>query len=1191
MVKQLVRAIFCITLLAFMGVAASAQSTGEIKGTVTDTNGAVVPGATVEVTNDSTGEKKQVVAGDEGNYTVTKLIPGSYTVVATQTNFAAATFKQVNVSVSFSSTVDLVLNPAGTDATVIISTGDSATQLNTTDQQLSTIIDNKKILELPLLGRDPNALILLAPGATQTNSGLGGFSVNGQRERNNNFLVDGVDNNDTDVPGIPGGLATPNIDATQEFRVITGNFNAEFGRNTGATILIATKNGTNQFHGGAYIYYRSDAFSARDFFDVSGKPDPLQRKQYGVSIGGPIKRDKAFFFFNYEGDRFTQGSQETRVVPSASARMGILNTGAVTAANGADGHFGVLDIRPAGANNAFGLPFNAAMLALTNSIYPLGNSGDGPIPGAFDNYKFGFNFVQKVDSIASRVDYQLNNKHTLVTSYGYNNGRYPLFADTFAGSGDGGNSPQQSHVLSVNLVSSFSPNLINEVRFGYNRLYAAFNGVGDGTASTQLDDKVRAAFTAAALPVPPNLGSRNGQVLNLVGGGISGLGTFDTQFRTSGTTTIGDSFTWITGNHTMKFGGEYRTIFSNGPTNFGRSEVIDFGFPTGNGVSLVNFRNFQNQIRDVPLTGVGATINNYLSWLAGFVNGVSQSQYFDKAGVRRASDDRQFRVREYDFFFQDNWRVKSNFTLNYGLRYENKGVPWEVHGLLSNLVQDPSFGNPSAQGFEFITVGKGSTNPSIGLYELDRNNFAPRFGFNYSPDFKTGWISKLTGGPGKTSIRGGYGVFYDRVFGNLFSNARGNPPFQQDFLDFPADPDLNNLGLPPTQISSRFVFGARGDQNGPLLFPVIFPRAGNNQFQTKFATPYTQSWNFGFQRELGNAFLLEADYVANHAVNLLRVIDGNMTNIARVNAILHLNPADPTRAITTSLTTNFFRGSMNTAFFQSALQLATGQSTYNSLQARMTKTLTNEKFGLGQLQVAYSWSHAIDNASDPLVTPTGIGERSFPRDSSGYAGGFDSPERGTSGFDVRHRVVFNFIYELPFHYTSTMAKYLLNDWTISGIEQVQSGSPFSVFINGVDTQGTALSARAYYATAGNALPLGNAALANPRAYTAPVLRTQFVGPACTTTVLTNCVRLNGQQGNVPRNLYVGPAFTKFDFSIIKRIPITESKRFSIRADFFNMFNRVNFGTPIVNALDQRFGQSTTTRGQPRIIQFVGRFEF
>ncbi|KAF0225479.1 MAG: TonB-dependent receptor, partial [bacterium] len=198
-------------------------------------------------------------------------------------------------------------------------TSDALTQINITDQQLSTLIDNKKILQLPLLSRDPNALILLSPGVFPANSALGGFSVNGSRERNNNFQVDGVDNNDTEVPGIGGGVTTPSIDATQEFRVITSNFNAEYGRNTGAIINVATKSGSNEFHGGGYYYNRDSAAAARNFFDGTEKTD-LKRNQFGGTFGGPIIKNKLFFFANYEADIFDVGSRQIRVVPSASAR-------------------------------------------------------------------------------------------------------------------------------------------------------------------------------------------------------------------------------------------------------------------------------------------------------------------------------------------------------------------------------------------------------------------------------------------------------------------------------------------------------------------------------------------------------------------------------------------------------------------------------------------------------------------------------------------------------------------------------------------------------------------------------------------------------------------------------------------------------------------------------------------------------
>src|SRR5919199_2958391 len=265
-----VAAVLCPALLATTLTFAQTAK-GTIQGTVRDPNGAAVVGATVEATNEATGDKRTVVTSDEGLYTLTNLDVGSYTLAVTGAGFAPATVKGVKVSVSFTLTQDVQLALPGASEVVTVASGDAQTTVNTTDQQISTLISQQKINDLPLLSRDPNSLLLLAPGTNQSSSRLGGITVNGQRERNNNFLVDGIDNNDTDVPGIPGGVSTPNIDATQEFRVITNNFNAEYGRNTGAVINVATKNGTNEFHGGGYIYYRSDAFAARDFFDTTGK--------------------------------------------------------------------------------------------------------------------------------------------------------------------------------------------------------------------------------------------------------------------------------------------------------------------------------------------------------------------------------------------------------------------------------------------------------------------------------------------------------------------------------------------------------------------------------------------------------------------------------------------------------------------------------------------------------------------------------------------------------------------------------------------------------------------------------------------------------------------------------------------------------------------------------------------------------
>ncbi|HKR59580.1 MAG TPA: TonB-dependent receptor, partial [Pyrinomonadaceae bacterium] len=684
---------------------------------------------------------------------------------------------------------------------------------------------------------------------------------------------------------------------------------------------------------------------------------------------------------------------------------------------------------------------------------------------------------------------------------------------------------------------------------------------------------------------------------SLVGYAISGppnIIPFDSQFRFTGTTVIADSLNWIRGDHNFKFGFEHRRVYTNGASNFGRAENLNFNLPTIFGFPLL----VDNGGNDLSLTGSLGTVQNFASFLYGLVGQQSQSQFFNKVGGRTEADYRGYRVRELDLFFQDTWRVRPNFTLNYGMRYEIKGVPFEVNGQMSTLVdQDPSGFTP-AGGFVFQLVGKNSPNPDLKLYDNDFNNFAPRFGFNWSPDWNSGFISKLTGGPGKTSIRGGYGVFYDRVFGNLFSNSSANPPFQRDFVDFPGD-FVGSIVRPPTQTPTAIANGSFRDFGftGDFLFPVIFALPGNNQFQSKFANPITQAWNLGFQRQIGNDMLLEADYVANKGNNQLRVIDGNLTNVSRVNAIV----GSSVLISPTNTTTNFLNGSLNSAFFQSGLNLSVGQSSYHSGQFRLTKRLTNKAWGLGQVQLAYTYSHAIDDSTDPLVTQAG--ERAFPRDSSGFAEGWTG-ERGNSGFDTRHRFVANYNYEFPLYFENKVLDHIFGHWSMGGIWQVQSGNPFSVF-GGTDSAGTGLGQRADYAdpnapptATGGYTRLPGATDLDPRTQTGPT-RDQFRNPCAGTVTITNATtstctgQLIGRQGTVARGAFVGPSFNKFDFNLVKHIPLDrlrEGMRFTLRADFFNIFNRVNFKQPVNTINSANFGQSTEAAAG-RIVQFVGRFEF
>ncbi len=1167
----------CCALLAVLP--ASAQTAkGDITGTVRDPNGAVVVGATVEATNNATGEKRTATTNDEGVYTLSSLNAGLYTLSVSSAGFGNATVQNVNVTVSFTLTQDVQMAPAGTQEVVTVTGQDAQVAVNTTDQQLSTLINARKINDLPLLSRDPNALLLLAPGTNFSTSRLGGITVNGQRERNNNFLVDGIDNNDTSVPGIPGGISTPNIDATQEFRVITSNYTAEFGRNTGGIVNVATRSGSNDFRGAAYIYYRSDAFAARNFF--ADERAPLQRRQYGGSIGGPIKKDRTFFFFNYERDDFDQGIEQERTVPTALARQGIFDLSAIGGP--------VIDAREAGANNAFGLPINPGLAGLLNTLYPLPNTGgEGPLPGVFEFYRFSTQTNDISNQFSTRVDHRISDKHNFAASFAMNDGTFESCCESFPGANDAILTPQRTYRLSTNLVSAFSTNFINEFRFGGNRSVLVFSGEGDNGVSAARGEAVLAGLQQAGAPAATEqFGGTNGGLINLTIGGITGPGSgstggafFDTQRRYTGTTHLGNTATWIRGNHSFKFGGETRFVYENGSSNFFRQEYLDFSVPTTFEFPLL----VDDEGEFLPISGQFGTVQNFASYLYGFVANQFQFQYFNRDGARVAEDYRGYRQRDWEVFFQDSWKVKSNLTLNLGLRYEFKGVPWEVNGQMSNLVnQDPSGPTP-AGGFVFEFVGKNSGGKSK-IYENDWNNFAPRVGFAYSPDFNEGWLARLTGGPGNTSIRGGYGIFYDRVFGNLFSNTSSNPPFSFTVNEFPGD-FIEAIGRPETRTPSRIV------QDDEFQQPVLFVLPGNNQLQKKLGMPYTQSWNLGFQRQFGGDLLFESDYVGSKSTNLLRAFDGNMTSVTRVNVILgqsrNISP--------TSTFTNFTNGSLNTAFFQATMNAALGHATFHSGQFRVTKNFApGSRFGAGSVQAAYTLSHSIDNAADPIDPQTG--ERSFPRDSSGFVGGLSS-DRGNSGFDVRHRFVGNMVYELPIRFENRFLNTALGNWTMSGIWQWQSGTPYTPFA-GTDSAGTGLGQRASYAIPG--APTGNfTRLAPPtsvdlRTQTGPT-RDQFRNP-CPGDVVVGPNQCGssplGALGNVGRNQLYGPGYNNVDFSLIKRIPFGNEGRyrFTVRADAFNLFNNVNFGKPVNTINSTNFGQSIDAFPARRI-QFVGRFDF
>src|SRR5271166_3034880 len=847
---QRLRTLVGFGLMVMFSAVVSLAQTGSIAGTVTDASGAVVQGAEIIVRNAATSESHKATSGATGAYSLTNLSVGLYEITAKKEGFKLFRLPSIELTVAQTLTVDPKLIPGAATEEVTVR-ADVAQDVDLESSQISNLVDQRQMASLPLITRNPYQLVLLSPGTSQTDSSNGGFSVNGARDRNNNFMLDGVDNNDTSVPGGQGGVLNANPESTEEFRVITDNFNAEYGRNTGAIIDVVTKSGTNSLHGNVYYFGRWNGFGgARDWFNpaegVNGGPmNPYIRHQFGYSIGGPIIKNKTFFFFNEELDRFHTTLADQATVPTQAFLNGKFNYTYVDPSGAL--HTTPIDLTPTGINNGTGLPEDATMAKVFANypVAPASSSADG-ISG---NVFFPTTSKQSTYNPTVKLDHHFTDRQSLSLRYGYNHffDPNPGFSDILPGFG-AYEEKSISEGLLAQLTSTLSNNLVNNFQFGWNHIYAAFYLTKN---------------TTNILDAPAGVDSiGNGWDYNMFpfSSFASTLGGADAQARKTGTISYSESLSWVHGTHTFKFGFDFRDVGESGFDDFTsrRQIVLDpetyfGGFnpgivnevdPQGNPLNIADDRDLVD----------GA--NAY--W--GFVIQDSQSQFFNKGAVRQPSDNKFFKQHEFDWYGQDTWKIRSNFTLNLGLRYQLNGVPYETGGNLSNLLQDPGT-FAAGQPLTFSIVGPGSGHQ---LYNPDYKDIEPRFGFSWDP-----WKD------GKTPVRGGFGIFHDRTFGNVFGNVRSDPPFQTTFSNFTFD-TLNGLfgvtipgtnapefpGQLPTQPVSASIADGSATPN-IVVFNTHFPNAASN------------SWNLDVQRQLPGNNVLDVAYVGAMGVHVLGHRDGN----------------------------------------------------------------------------------------------------------------------------------------------------------------------------------------------------------------------------------------------------------------------------------------------------------------------------
>jgi Carboxypeptidase regulatory-like domain len=1123
------------TVLIFLGLLSVPSivraQTAKVTGTVLDSSGAAVVGATVTATNPATSFERTTTTTDTGAYTISSLPPSVYTFTFSKASFKTVRFADISLTVDQVKTLDAKLEVGSLSSTVEVAAS-SVAQIDTENATLSNVVEHTQMTELPLILRDPYQLVLLGPGVTQSD-GLGGVSVNGGRERNNNFLLDGADNNDADVPGPLGGLVAENPDATQEFRVLTNNFAPEYGRNNGAIIDVVTRSGTNDFHGNLFYFGRWDALGARDYFNHQVDPEtgsvaaknPYVRNLYGGSIGGPIIKNKTFFFLNYQGDRFVTTLTNTTTVPTAAFKSGIFTY--TNPQNGASQAINVTT--PGGGNNATGVGLDPVMAQIL-SFYPTPNVNNSD--GITGQLFFPSESREKDEDAVIKVDQTINQHNNLYARYTYNyfDDPNPFHNDFLPGGLGTVSETNKIQNLAVGLTSTFGNSFVNEFRFGANRINEFFGcgGLGAFNSLGFIDNQ----GTGSDFTLPVFQGGQGGAF----GFGCQALGDANGQGSKQGTFQWYDAMSKVVKAHTFKWGAEVRDVYSNNNTNFSSRAAFTFNIFTANGIPTLQGLNpgvDSNQLEDT------------VSALLGLVNSQFQTQFFNQAGDRHPTDELNFVQHEVGAFWQDSWKVKSNLTITYGLRWEWYGVPYEANGNLSNLFQDSSGFAP----FTFQPVGPGTGHQLFNDYY---KNFEPRFGFAWDP-FKDG----------RTSVRGGVGVFSDRIYGNLVSDARGNPPFQPSVFNQPAP----SLGLVPTaqlqnQVSPTNLTINPVVEDGAGIFPDLF--------DPNIKPPLVVTWNIGVQRELAQNLNIDANYVGNHGTRILRVIDGNPPQPALVQAALASGV--PTEDL--QFATLYFGAPginpvvNNNAFFDTFTDQTSGHSWYDGLQIQVTE----KNFHGLQIQGSYTWAHALDDSSDPLV-PT-VANGNFPVDSFNLR-----REKGNSGFDTRQRGVINFVYQPNIgrgkaHFSEGFTGRALEGWQISGIAAWQTGLPYDIF--GIaDTLHTNFADRVTVINTaalktvpsqGRVIPSTgvftgyNLAAFNPDDPT--IMPVPFDVPS-----------------NLLRNQFNGPGINNWDISLAKTTTINERFTFQLRFEFYNLFNRTQFAKPDTNIQDSLFGYSSSQVGQ------------
>lgn len=1063
-------ALLALSLCAWWPI--MAQSTaGSISGVITDQKQGVIPKATVTARNVETNVSRTVQTDSQGRYGFESLPVGPYELTVEGSGFQKYVQSGIMLALNQRAVVDVTMTPGSVQATVNVV--ENASLLNTTSAEVGVRFDSKRLSELPLgTTRDVFSVALSAPGISQLGSGQAGFaagvnfSSNGGRVRSNNFMIDGQDSNDPSVTGRQQPLNNP--DLIQEVRLITNQFAPEYGRAAGSVVNVVTKSGTNTFHGSLFEFHNDNHLNARSNLDkAAGRiqaPFRLEN-QFGGTVGGPVILPR----FG-EGGRATINGRNRTWFFASLQRWTDRQLGSGFTLNGAPTEQGRQILQSAAGNRP---QVGALLRFLPAAQAPIGKSANFTLGG--QNYTVPLGSLTGSSSIlfnnwqwSVRIDHQINDQHRLT-------GRY-LYNDSF-GFGSGQVTPPglttvdtaRQQALNLSLDSVLSSRMVNELRLAWQRL-------GTNTKSQDPSSETIPSIEISELGMT---GFNAGVSRTAIG-----LAVNLPQFRFNNTYQLQDNFSYTVGNHAMKFGGDIRRV-----------RVKSFFFPTIRG--LLRYSTLNRFVND---TAQAANINKPLP-------GGQAIQYYDWHDVF--------------LFWQDEWKVRPNFTLTYGLRYETPG------NSIASLVPINK---------QIVAVAGGDQRFMLSpVPKRVVDNFEPRFGFNWnSRTSKDGIIGHITGGD-KLVVRGGYARTHDYAFININLNIASAFPF------------VAAISLPTTAQPA----GGVGVSNAFTSLPAAQPTGGDPLKFTRtivgsdFRSPSYDQYSLEMQRELSRDLVLRVGYVGTKGNALFQTIDGNPRLPFCTTTSTNNCRADPTRGVI-------------------RLRANAASSIYHSMQVSLDKRLSRG-FSAG---VHYTWSAFIDTASD-IFNPSG-GEVAIAQDSFNRRA-----DRARSAYDRPHRFTGNFVYELPFlRQQKRLVGHLLGGWQMNSFFTFQSGAPFTV-LNGDDPTG-ALSG--IDSLVGNAIrPNLNTSLSLSSMTIPQIL-------AAGGASLFKRLGPGERVGNAGRNILRADRIGDVDFGLFKNTRLGEHQTIQFRAEMFDAFNSRNFGIPEGRVNSSNFlNQWGTDGGNRRIV--------